>query len=510
LSSTTDPVVARRLSSPFAAEGERGQIIVLFAGALFTICLIAAIVFDVGQSLLDRRAEQNAADAASLAGARYVVGASYTFHNGCAASPGMSMQVVQVACDIAAANGYTDGVGGKTVRVDYPPIAPSAFAGLPNHVQVTIGDRRGSFFAGLIGVGQLRTGSAAVATNDSDIPLPYSLLALDPTSCGVNKINGAPGTAVTTDGTVHIDSNCPSSALLLSGNGVLTAPECDVVGDIQTSGGATNNCTSAPSGVLVFGDPLKNLPPPAEPALPAAVQPLDAGPIPNGCPGSGTPATDAAPSSCDFSTGPTKGHQYRIFPGTYPGGLSVGNATVLMSPGIYWIGGGGVSVKTVGGGGPAAGDGVLVSKAIGDDTFTATASGGVLIYNTADPVASTCVGGVGAGCYGAITLNGGAGATLSLRPIQSGQYQGMVIFVDRALGAGGIDDVVLNGAGSILNISGTIYAPTSMVKLNGSDTDSISAQLICFDFQVNGSGAAFTINYRPDDLFHLKGVGLVE
>jgi hypothetical protein len=72
--------------------------------------------------------------------------------------------------------------------------------------------------------------------------------------------------------------------------------------------------------------------------------------------------------------------------------------------------------------------------------------------------------------------------------MQSGQYQGMVIFVDRVQGAGGIVDVVLNGAGSILNISGTIYAPTSMVKLNGSTTDAISAQLICYDFEVNGSG----------------------
>jgi hypothetical protein len=62
-----------------------------------------------------------------------------------------------------------------------------------------------------------------------------------------------------------------------------------------------------------------------------------------------------------------------------------------MSPGIYWIGGGGVSVKTVGG--ESAGDGVLVAKDIGDNTVTPIASGGVLIYNTADPVASTCVAG---------------------------------------------------------------------------------------------------------------------
>jgi hypothetical protein len=34
--------------------------------------------------------------------------------------------------------------------------------------------------------------------------------------------------------------------------------------------------------------------------------------------------------------------------------------------------------------------------------------------------------------------------------------------------------------------------------------------VICYDFVVNGSGAAFSIDYDPDNLFHVKGVGLVE
>ena len=55
----------------------------IFAGGLVAICAIAAIVFDVGQNLLDRRAEQNASDAAALAGARYMATAAYTFHGTC-------------------------------------------------------------------------------------------------------------------------------------------------------------------------------------------------------------------------------------------------------------------------------------------------------------------------------------------------------------------------------------------------------------------------------------------
>ena len=175
-----------------------------------------------------------------------------------------------------------------------------------------------------------------------------------------------------------------------------------------------------------------------------------------------------------------------------------------MSPGVYWIGGGGIGIKSAGG------DGVLVSKALGENTVpaTQTPTGGVLIYNSVDSAA--CAAGKTAGCYGPITLNGGAGATLALAPIQTGLYKNMVMFIDRVAALGGVDDIDLNGGGSTLNISGTIYAPTAVVKMNGSSTDSISAQVICYSFQVNGSGAAFTIDYNPGSLFHLKGVGLVQ
>ncbi len=486
-------------------HGERGQILVIFAGGLVAILVIAALVFDVGQNLLDRRAEQNASDAAALAGARYIKGAAYTFHGGCSL-PHAGMPAVEAACEVAAEHGYVDGTGGRTVRVDIPPIAPSTKAGLPDHIEVAIGNSRPSFFMGVVGVTQQQTAAMGVATNNSDIALPYSLLALNPHDCGANKINGAPGTVVTTNGTIHIDSDCTNTsgngALMLSGNGVLTAPECDVVGTITVSNNATNNCTEAPAGVLVSGDPLRNLAPPAQPGAPLAVQPLDAipGPIPDGCPGSINPATDAAPATCAFSSGQVAGRSYRLFPGDYPGGISTSKATLYLDPGIYWLGGSGLQIQS---------DGNVVSKAPGDDVGLAP-SGGVLIYNTEDPVPSS--GCTGAGCYGPITINGGGGSTptLALEPIENGLYTGMVIFVDRAKAVGAGFDIDLNGENSVLNVTGTIYAPTASIRFNGSETDVLSAQVICYDFQVNGSGAAFTINYNPDDLIHVRGVGLVE
>ncbi|HLA17260.1 MAG TPA: pilus assembly protein TadG-related protein [Candidatus Limnocylindrales bacterium] len=493
MSSTTD-----------SGRGQRGQILVIFAGGLVAILAIAALVFDVGQNLIDRRAEQNASDAAALAGARYVKGAPYTFHGGCSL-PYAGMPAVGAACDIAAEHGYVDGTDGRTVRVDIPPVAPSTKAGLPEHIEVQIGATRGSFFMGILGVNQQRTGAMAVATNNSDIALPYSLLALNPHDCGANKINGAPGTIVETNGTVHIDSDCdtPPGSLQLSGNGVLTAPECDVVGMITVSGGAANNCTAAPDDVLVFGDPLLKLLVPPKPVLPAAVQPLDAidpGPIPDGCPGSANPATDAAPATCAFSSGQVAGKAYRLFPGDYPGGISTSKATLYLDPGIYWLGGGGLHIQS---------DGQVVSKAPGDNAGT-TPSGGILIYNTEDPIPTT--GCIGAGCYDGISINGGGGSTptLALKPIQYGDYKGMVMFVDRDKALSGGFDIDLNGADAALNVTGTIYAASGSLRFNGSDTDVLSAQVICYDFQVNGSGSAFIIDYEPGELFHVRGVGLVE
>jgi Putative Flp pilus-assembly TadE/G-like len=489
LSSTTD----RRVD-------QRGQILPLLAGGLIAILLIAALVFDVGQSLLDRRTEQNSSDAAALAGARYLT------KPGCQASPSLAAcpEAVAAARQIATDNGYTNGANSAVVTVKIPPGPESNFSGLPGYIEVDIGSTRPSFFMGVMGIVTQRTAAMAVAANAAPFALPYSLLALDPTGCGTNFINGN-GASVTTNGTVHVDSSCPSGAVALSGSGVLTAPECDVVGGISTSGGAHDNCTSAPTGVQVSGDPLRDLPPPAEPGTPAAVQSIPSGSTPpGGCPGN-SPATDAAPGNgCVFNTA---NKVWRVFPGNYPGGITVQKGTVYMDPGIYWIGGGGVQVR---GPGSTPNSAVLISKATGDDAGL-TPSGGVLIYNTQDPdptIAAACATTPGGpGCYGPIFLNGGA-STLGLTPYQSAPYQNMVIFMDRAAPLSALID--LNGGSSNLSISGTIYAPHTILKMNGGASDTISAQLIVWNFQLNGNGSSLTVNYNPANLFKLSGTGLVQ
>src|SRR6476619_3025823 len=53
-------------------SGERGQMLVIFAGALILILAIGALVVDLGFVFMLRRQEQNAAGPAAVAAARYI------------------------------------------------------------------------------------------------------------------------------------------------------------------------------------------------------------------------------------------------------------------------------------------------------------------------------------------------------------------------------------------------------------------------------------------------------
>ena len=153
--------------------------------------------------------------------------------------------------------------------------------------------------------------------------------------------------------------------------------------------------------------------------------------------------------TCAFSSGAHAGKSYRLFPGNYPGGISTSKAILYLSPGIYWLGGGGLHIQS---------DGMVISKALGDNTGQAP-SGGVLIYNSVDPLpVSGCTG---AGCYGPIKINGGGGGTptLALLPMQSGEYKDMVIFVDRVAAVATGFDIDLNGADANIAVTGRSTRP---------------------------------------------------
>ena len=191
LSSTTSQSASRR--------EEAGQVLVLFAGGVLALLLVAALAFDVGMMLLERRDEQNAADAAALAGARYI------FEPDCVA-PSLDVH------ECAGRRG-PDRPGQRLRRRrrrSRPCRSTSrrsmgATSLFPNFVEVEIDSERKSIFAGVIGKATWPVGVFAAATNDQDLTFPFSMLALDPTACKAIHVSGSG--VVEANGNIQANSN---------------------------------------------------------------------------------------------------------------------------------------------------------------------------------------------------------------------------------------------------------------------------------------------------------------
>lgn len=505
------------MSSTTKPASARGQVLVLFAGSLLVIFLVGALAFDVGMTLLERRDQQNAADAAALAGARYVQGAA-TFNGSCAA-PGGNAAVV-AACEVALANDFNDAAADENVLVRIPPIS-GPFRTRPGYVQVEINSSRPSIFAGVIGIGKWAVGANAVAANQPGVTYTFGMLALSEDACKAIHISGT-GT-VNSNSSVQSNSTgelCGGSPPLYgfsrSGGGVLnvTAPDavCRSVSGIQNQGSGSMTCTPDPFS-FALPDPLEGLAaPPVQPA-PLSMVFVGTGTrpaIPPNCPG-GTPAPNpASPITCKIPAtgGPNSNHKWLLYPGLYPGGIDVGqNRTVYLMPGIYWIGGGGFK---------AAGGSSVISVESATDLNPAVCTvgatppcvggGGVLIYNSFLP-------GVGAGgAAGPINL-GGNGSTLDLQPYAypfGTSTIDLVIFQDRTVALVG-DDVTLNGSNAqASSVRGIVYVPAGDVKVNGANSLFSMDQIIALTFKIDGSGSTVNVLRETGVDAVIADMGLVE
>jgi Putative Flp pilus-assembly TadE/G-like len=497
LSSTTD---SRR--APVSERRDSGQVLVIFAFGLVALLAVAALVFDVGQNLVERRMQQKSADAAALAGAKYLD------RPGCKASSTLAgcPEAVQAARELAAMNGYTNG-GDITVTVKIPPGPESKFAGLPAHIQVTIAKTRGSTFAGVLGLANQRVATLAVAANTNDISFNASMLALNPTECQSGKFGGN-GT-ITTGGAIQVNSTCLGDAMHGSGaNVVLRAPSCGVVGGYSGNSKSDVNCHYPVSpaqlpttGAPPIPDPLAHLPGPNPTLVGAPAKTIvvsgtgTASHCPDGLPAATTTAgTQSNPQTCAIGA---KSTVYRIFPGVYWGGIHItgnnsGITTIYMEPGVYYMAGGGFQVT----GGSA--------KIITVDPGGTTPGGGILLYNSDDTF--TCP--TGGGCIGAISLTGSGAETalVDLRPYQYDPYHNLLIFQDRD--ASSQPAVTIAGEGRDLHMSGTVYAPKALVKITGNG-DSVTAQVIADKWDVQGNGN-LNVTYDANAFVKLRGIGLVQ
>jgi Flp pilus assembly protein TadG len=473
------------LSSTTDRSNERGQVLVLFAGALLALLLICALAFDVGSMLVQRRDEQNAADAAALAGARYVLTDTVAAET--------------AARDIAQMNGYEDSDPDEYVTVHIPAIH-GRYVGLPGFIEVEVGSTRPSIFAGVIGKGTWATGAMAVATNGQNLTFPFSMLALNPTACKAIAVSG--GGVIEADANIQSNSNgtgCTSGPPVgFSRTGGATidvnAPDatCRVVGKFQDQGSGPpiqppDSCTITESS-FALPDPLRNLPAPAKPALAAPMVYAGTGTpptIPANCPGGSPAPNEASPQICKIpATGGSANVPWILYPGLYPGGLKVDkDRTVYLMPGIYWIGGGGVdigggaSIVTIGTETDATPN--VTTNPCATATTPGALCGGVMFYNSKLPAAAG----------GPFILNS-SGATMKLASLNlpttdpNAVYNTMAIFQDRTV----TNPVTLNGSASSTIIEGIIYVPKAQIKLNGNGGTLIVDQVIADTFDINGNG----------------------
>jgi Flp pilus assembly protein TadG len=123
---------------------ERGQMLVLFALLLVAMVAMVGLVLDGGSAMAQRRAQQNASDLASIAGANtYLLTSDST-------------ETIAAARTVAAQNGFTHGSGGVTVDVTIDTsngAAVTAVVDAPHH----------NNFGGVVGFDNWQIGTTATA-----------------------------------------------------------------------------------------------------------------------------------------------------------------------------------------------------------------------------------------------------------------------------------------------------------------------------------------------------------
>jgi hypothetical protein len=511
----------------------RGQILLIAAVAMVVLIGIGAIVMDLGMSWMLHRQEQNAADPGAIAAAKWVPALNQVNMNA-------------EACFYAQQNGFFVGdsgcaaaLGSGDLDVNSPPLTQMAgdFQGRPGYVEVIIRDTHPSFFGQFFGRSTAEVTTAAVAALTTGNSNSSSLIALgracngpddgDSTVTGGGTLTIHPATGVTTPGGfVYVNAPCGSignpqlcdgngnsSALAITGGAHLITPHASVAGGCGRSGaGASFACYfTSPcldEQAVPTGDPLAELPEPwplLQGALPAPT-----------CPKVSELNIPADNNPCNLTRQncPKVGAIWicTMNPGVYYAGWDIGSGVrVDLKPGMYVLAGGGIRLNA----------GASLDSVTGVDGSGNPIDARVTIFSTDGP---TCTPTANTGqCQGAITMNSNGEVRLKATNTASCQqvspaicpWKGILLWQDSTVNRPGGD--VRISAQSDLILSGTIYAPKSLVHIAGgtSGTGCSGSPQICLAIQIIarqwfiGGGGTIDMPYDPSELYQLEQQGLV-
>ena len=480
---------------------ERGQILIVGAVAMVVLIGIAGLVIDLGFSWMLRRAEQNAVDPASIAAARYIT------------EPGGVSAMEEAACFYAREHGFfpsatASDLGGSgcvpandpldaELAVNWPPVhAPAEFQST-QFVEVTLTRTNPTFFSRIFGFDGMVVANSAVAANGTGGVAGGQLVSLDPTSCNAGMIRGN-GT-VDVEGGVYVrsdgsgppscigpfDDDCSGSTGAFNFNGTnarLITPQLSVRGTCgQNANPFPGNCI--PSGSCAVNEGAADIADPYEgvfPPIDIATMPPPSGSVSlSNCDG---PTDDG----CSFGGGP--GSIYTLNPGVYYGGWTV-TRELQLNAGIYYIAGGGIQVS---------GNGRIVANG----STPGDGEGRILLYSTDGP---NCAASGGRKCQGTVMIEGQGG--FQARSYNADPYKGLLIW--QAEGTSQTyptdtdfadDKVRIAGVGD-LDFWGLIYAPKSIVELqgNGTGTGTAGVQVLAWRFDIGGN-ANLDMPLDPDEL----------
>lgn len=179
--------------------GQRGQFLVLFALALVAMIAMVGLVIDGGSAFAQRRAQQNAADLAALAGAGALLNGQ------------TQAQAIAVAKSVAESNQYKDGTGSVAVNVTFPA----------GRVQVDVGAPHANTFARVVGMDKWQVGVTATALSG----VPDTAVGAAPVIMSIHDFNpdGSPKSEYTEANCSGTNANGSTGCIWGNANGDVPA-----------------------------------------------------------------------------------------------------------------------------------------------------------------------------------------------------------------------------------------------------------------------------------------------
>lgn len=298
--------------------------------------------------LYKQRQMQSAASSAALAGATALM-------------TGHPVDLTVEARAVAATAGFITGTAGTTVVINHPPLG-GVYVGSAVAVEVVIGQPQTLPLSSLFYSGPWNISVRAVATEGSSASA--CVLALDSSNATAVSIGNGSQVSLNQCGLAVNASG--SSALSVTGGAVLNAKTVSISGSASVNNGGSINATNGiKTSQPVVADPYSGTP------VPSA----------SGCKHGSLPGNP-------LTLGYSAGTQTLNPDGVYCGGLSMGNAAVVvMNPGVYIINGGSFSVQ---GGVKLTGTGVtIVLTGSGNNYATVSIANGTTVNLTAPTTGST-------------------------------------------------------------------------------------------------------------------------